>query len=94
MGVSVATREQSRFYHVGVTLLLLGEDSATRRWLTEAERRFPADGRIQTLLALLDAMHGNVPDALFRGRKRLKKHPTDDLSLVSELTYIAGSPDG
>ncbi len=46
-------------YHVGIGLMPLDDDSASSRFLLAAERRFPAEPRIQFLLAWLDLRRGS-----------------------------------
>ncbi len=81
------------FYHAALPLLFL-EESAAARWLSEAERRFPADSRIQLELAMLDARRNRMSEALARTQKLLVQAEGDSeaLALASEVAYATGAP--
>jgi TolB-like protein/tetratricopeptide (TPR) repeat protein len=54
------------YYHVAVPLLAIRDDDSTRRWLSDAERRFPNFHRIQQMLALLDVLQDQPGKAAAR----------------------------
>jgi tetratricopeptide (TPR) repeat protein len=82
-------------YHVGLGLMPLDDDSATSRYLLAAERRFPAEPRIQYLLAWLDLRRGLNQAALERMRRTMRNDP-DNTELppnLAELAVVTAAPD-
>ncbi len=82
-------------YHVGLPLIALGDDSATARYLHAAERKRPAELRVQGLLAWLDMRRGAPAAALARARKMVADNPdnTEGRPILAELAFLAGAPD-
>jgi TolB-like protein/Tfp pilus assembly protein PilF len=82
-------------YHVGLPLLALDDDSASARYLHGAERRFPAELRIQGLLAALDLRRGAGAAALERARKLVADNPDDTEGgpILAETAVVLGAPD-
>jgi tetratricopeptide (TPR) repeat protein len=82
-------------YHVGIGLMPLGDDSATGRYLLEAERRLPAEPRIQILLAWLDLRRGRNQAALERAHRVMGNDPdnTEIPPNLGELAVMAEAPD-
>ncbi len=82
-------------YHVGVALLLLGDDSVTSRYLLAAEQRMPTEPRVQALLAWLDLRRGDTTAALDRLRRVARNNP-DDTEVernLAEGAAVAGASD-
>jgi tetratricopeptide (TPR) repeat protein len=82
-------------YHVGLGLMPLDDDSASSRFLLGAERRFPTEQRIQTLLAWLDVRRGSNQPALERARRMVRNEPdnTEGPPNLAELAVVAAAPD-
>jgi eukaryotic-like serine/threonine-protein kinase len=82
-------------YHVGLGLMPLDDDSATSRYLLASERRFPAEQRIQTLLAWLDLRRGFHQPALERARRMVRNEPdnTEGPPNLAELAVVVAAPD-
>ena len=83
------------YYHVGVSLVLLGDDHISRQWLTEADRRFPGTPRIKVQLAALAWRRGDEREAEGIVRKVIQAAPKDEegLAFLAEMTYLIGAPD-
>jgi TolB-like protein len=82
-------------YHVTLGLMPLGDDTATSRFLLAAERRFPAELRIQVLLAFLDLRRGSGQAALERARRVVRSQPdnTEGPPNLAELAVVVGAAD-
>ncbi len=82
-------------YHVTLGLMPLDDDSATSRYLLAAERRFPAEPRIQILLSWLDLRRGSNQAALERVRRVLRSDPdnTEVPPNLAELAVVVEAPD-
>jgi TolB-like protein/tetratricopeptide (TPR) repeat protein len=82
-------------YHVGLGLMPLSDDSASSRFLLAAERRFPAEPRIQYLLAWLDLRRGSNQAALERARRLVRNEPdnTEVPPNLAELAVVTAAPD-
>jgi serine/threonine protein kinase/tetratricopeptide (TPR) repeat protein len=82
-------------YHVGVALMLLGDDARTERFLlTGATTRKP-DMRTEVLLALLDLRRGHAPAAVDRIRAAVANAPENIEGLLTraEVLTFAGAAD-
>ena len=62
-------------YHVALPLIQLDDDSATARFLLDAERRMPTEPRVQGMLAWLDLRRGSNRAALERARRLVRNEP-------------------
>jgi tetratricopeptide (TPR) repeat protein len=82
-------------YHVCLGLMPLDDDSATGRFLLDAERRFPNELRIQGLLAWLDLRRGSNRAALERARRMVRNEPdnTEGPPMLAELAVVVGDSD-
>jgi serine/threonine-protein kinase len=82
-------------YHVGIGLMPLDDDSASSRFLLAAERRFPAEPRIQFLLAWLDLRRGSNQAALGRARRTVRSEPdnTEGPPNLAELAVVVAASD-
>ena len=82
-------------YHVGLPLIALGDDSATARYLHAAERKRPAELRVQGLLAWLEMRRGAPAAALARARRMVADNPdnTEGRPILAELAFLAGAPE-
>src|SRR5262249_51489942 len=82
-------------YHVTLGLMPLDDDSATSRYLLAAERRFPAEARIQYLLAWFDLRRGRNQAALERTRRVLRNDPdnTEVPPNLAEMAVMTEAPD-
>ena len=81
-------------YHVGVALLLLGDDARTERYLMRAVTTRPAALRLQMLLALLDLRRGQPQAAVDRIRAAADKAPDNIEVLLTRaevLTFAAAA---
>ena len=93
-----AARPQSDLhapYHVGLPLIQLDDDSATARFLLDAERRMPTELRVQGMLAWLDLRRGVGRAALERARRLVRNEPddTEGPPILAELAVIVGDSD-
>jgi eukaryotic-like serine/threonine-protein kinase len=79
-------------YHVAIGLMPLDDDSATGRFLLAAERQFPAELRIQGLLAWLDLRRGFNRAALERAHRMVRNAPddTEGPPILAELAVVVG----
>jgi tetratricopeptide (TPR) repeat protein len=82
-------------YHVGLPLLALDDDSASARFLLAAERRRPAELRVQGLLSWLDLRRGNPAAALDRARRLVRGEPdnTEGMPILAEIAVVTDAPD-
>ena len=83
------------FYHVAVPLLGMRADEASRRWLSEAERRFPDSFRTHILLALVDAAGGDMQRASDRIVKLVARDPQNEevKFLRADFAFMTNSTD-
>ena len=84
--------QSTSYYHVGLHLLSLDDDSRTERFLTAAATRFPSSVQRQILLAFLDLRRGRADAALDRVRRTVDKTPRDLEGLLarSEIATLVG----
>ncbi len=82
-------------YHTSLPLIQLGDDSATARFLLDAERRMPTEPRVQGMLAWLDLRRGSNRAALERARRMVRDHPdnTEAPPILAELAVVAGDSE-
>lgn len=94
-GFRLVPNRGNSYYHLGVPLLCIEDDEVTERWLTQGERRFPENMRVQILLSVLDCLRGREQEALARTRKARAASPGDEevLYLLADLALIKGAPD-
>ena len=87
--------QSTAYYHVGMHLVFLGDDSRAERFLAAAAMRFPAASRLQFLLSYLDLHRGRTDAALDRSRRAVDNSPTNVEALLTrlEVAAIAGSAD-
>ena len=83
------------FYHVAVPLLGMRADEESRRWLGEAERRFPDYYRTQIQLVLVDVYGGNVPRASDRIARLVARDPrNEEVKLTrADFAFLTNSDD-
>jgi TolB-like protein len=63
------------FYHLVMPILFIRADAESRILLEEAERRDPADARVQRMLATLELHEGSVDKALVRSKAIVERRP-------------------
>ncbi|MEO7473897.1 MAG: protein kinase, partial [Gemmatimonadales bacterium] len=63
------------YYHVGLPMLALADDSASARYLLDAERRLPTELRIQGLLVWLEMRQGQDRAATARATRLVRDNP-------------------
>jgi eukaryotic-like serine/threonine-protein kinase len=82
-------------YHVSLPLIQLDDDSATARFLLDAERRMPTEPRVQGMLAWLDLRRGSNRAALERARRMVRNEPdnTENPPILAELAVVVGDSD-
>jgi TolB-like protein/tRNA A-37 threonylcarbamoyl transferase component Bud32/Flp pilus assembly protein TadD len=82
-------------YHVSLSLIQLDDDSATARFLLDAERRMPTELRVQGMLAWLDLRRGSNPAAIERARRLVRNEPdnTEGPPILAELAVVVGDSD-
>jgi eukaryotic-like serine/threonine-protein kinase len=88
-------RSPAASYHVGVTLLLLGDDAQTERYLTEKAERSPNLTRLPLALALLELRRGQPRAAVERVRALAVQLPgsIEVLLTRAEIFMFAGTAD-
>ena len=88
-------RSPAASYHVGVTLLLLGDDAQTERYLTEKAERSPNFTRLPLGLALLELRRGQPRAAVERVRALAVELPGNIEVLLTraEIFMFAGTAD-
>jgi serine/threonine-protein kinase len=82
-------------YHTALPLIQLDDDSATSRFLLEAERRMPSELRVQGMLAWLDLRRGSNRAAIERARRLVRNEPdnTEGPPILAELAVVVGDTD-
>jgi TolB-like protein/Flp pilus assembly protein TadD len=87
--------QATAYYHVGMHLVFLDDDSRAERFLAPAAMRFPTDARLQFLLSYLDLRRGRPDAALDRIRRTAENWPHSVETLLTrlEVAAIAGSAD-
>ncbi len=82
-------------YHVGLPLLQLADDSASARYLLDAERRLPTGLRIQGLLAWLEMRRGQPQAATARATRLVHDAPdnTEGPPIRAELAVALRDAD-
>jgi TolB-like protein/tRNA A-37 threonylcarbamoyl transferase component Bud32 len=82
-------------YHVALPLIELDDDSATARFLLEAERRMPTELRVQGMLAWLDLRRGSPRAAIERARRLVRNEPdnTEGPPILAELAVVVGDSE-
>jgi eukaryotic-like serine/threonine-protein kinase len=82
-------------YHVALPLIQLDDDSATARFLLDAERRMPTELRVQGMLAWLDLRRGSGRAAIERARRLVRNEPdnTEGPPILAELAVVTGDSD-
>ena len=93
--LQLTPNQSSGYYHVGMHLLALGDDSRSEPFLASAAMTFPTATRLQILLSYLDLRRGRLDAALDRIRRTADKSPTNVEVLLarSEIATMVGSPD-
>ena len=83
------------FYHLSWPLLFLRDDATTDRWLSEGQRRFPRNPRLQYLRAALQYLQGDEAGALAGARRIIDEQPAfeEGLMVQAELAFLTGAPD-
>jgi tetratricopeptide (TPR) repeat protein len=76
-------------------LLFLRDDTVTDRWLSEGQRRFPGNPRLQYLRAALQYLQGDEPGAMAGARRITDEQPAfeEGLRVQAELAFLTGAPD-
>ncbi|MGH9312588.1 MAG: protein kinase domain-containing protein [Vicinamibacterales bacterium] len=94
-GFTLSGKGGNDYYHVAVPLSGLRDDDLTWRWLTDGERRFPDDARIQMMLAMMEVLLGRSGDAARRIETALKRAPAnEELKMMrSEVAFLTDSTD-
>ena len=79
-------------YHISLALMPLDDDSATAAFLRSAERRMPAEPRVQGMLAWLELRRGSDRAALERARRLVRNDPdnTEGPPILAELAVVVG----
>jgi Tfp pilus assembly protein PilF len=93
--LALTPNEATNYYHVGMHLLFLDDDSRSEPFLASAAMRFPTAVRLQILLSYLDLRRGRPDAALDRIRRTVDSAPNNVEALLTrfEIAAIAGSPD-
>ena len=87
--------DSSAFYHLSWPLLFLRDDAVTDRWLSEGQRRFPRNPRLQYLRAALQYLQGDEAGAMAGARRITDEQPAfeEGLMVQAELAFLTGAPD-
>ena len=93
--LALTPNQSANYYHVGMHLLSLDDDSRSEPFLASAAMRFPTAVRLHILLSFLDLRRGRPDAALDRIRRTVDKSPNNVEALLArlEIATIAGSPD-
>ena len=83
------------FYHLSWPLLFLRDDAASDRWLSEGQRRFPSNPRLQYLRAALQYLQGDEAAAMAGARRITDEQPAfeEGLNVQAELSFLTKAPD-
>lgn len=94
-GFALAPNLAGEYYHVGVPLFALGDDTVTEAWLREAERRFPAYQRLQMQISALEYLKGKPGEALDRLRRSAaaNRGNMEVQSTLAEMLVLTDSPE-
>ncbi len=94
-GFGLSGKRANDFYHLLGPLLSIRADVEARRWLEEAERRFPTFVRLQMLLAQLELLEGQADKAVLRTKEALARNPRNEEVRVhlADMAFLADAPD-
>ena len=94
-GFALAPNLAGEYYHVGVPLFALGDDTVTEAWLREAERRFPSYQRLQMQISALEYLKGKPGAALDRLRRSAAASlgNMEVQAALAEMLVLTDSPD-
>jgi eukaryotic-like serine/threonine-protein kinase len=83
------------YYHVGLPLLQLADDSASARYLLGGDRALPGEMRIQGLLIWLDLRRGRNPAAMEWARRLVRDNPdnTEAPPIRAEVAVFIGDTE-
>jgi TolB-like protein/cytochrome c-type biogenesis protein CcmH/NrfG len=83
------------YYHVGLALLGLADDSATFRYLLSGEQKLPGQARIEGLLVWLEMRAGRNAAATERAKRLMVNEPdnTEVPPIRAELAVFTNDPD-
>jgi TolB-like protein len=83
------------FYHLIMPILTLRADAESRILLEEAERRAPAEARVQMMLGMLELYEGSGDKALSRSKAIAEREPKNtEMSFHrADIAYVTDSPD-
>jgi serine/threonine-protein kinase len=93
--VPLLPNRPAAYFHVSLSLILLGDQVASERWLTAAAHRFPDTPRLEMTVAWLDCIRGRGEDALDRARRVVAAHPDDNeaRNMLANLAVATGAPE-
>ena len=94
-GFALAPNLAVEYYHVGVPLFALGDDTVTEPWLMEAERRFPKFQRLQLQISALEYLKGQPGIALDRLRRSAAadRGNMEVQAALAEMLVLTNSPE-
>jgi serine/threonine protein kinase/Flp pilus assembly protein TadD len=75
---ALSAKGANDYYHVSVPLVSLRDDELSEAWLRQGEQRFPAEPRIQIMLAAVELVQGRDAEALARARRAVQSSPTNE----------------
>ena len=84
------------YYHLIFPLMVLGDDSTTKRWLLEGEERYPKELRLNYVHSIFDFVYrGNRKDGLQRIRQAVSANPDNEelAGVLVDLSLMKGVPD-
>jgi TolB-like protein len=83
------------FYHLVIPMIYMRADAESRILLEEAERRTPAEARVQMMLAMVEVYEGSADKALARSRAIAEREPKNlEMSFPrADVAYLMDTPD-
>jgi TolB-like protein/Tfp pilus assembly protein PilF/predicted Ser/Thr protein kinase len=94
-GFELSGKNANDYYHVAVPLVNIRDDDGARKWLVDAERRFPDFHRVQMMIALLDLVQGRTAEAVARSEAQRARSPQDEevKFLRADVAFLSSSND-
>jgi serine/threonine protein kinase/Tfp pilus assembly protein PilF len=94
-GFELSGKAGNDYYHVAVPLVNIRDDDGARRWLMDAERRFPDFHRVHSMIVLLDILQGHAERAVARSDALRTRLPHDEEAkfLRADVAFLTNSTD-
>jgi serine/threonine protein kinase/predicted Zn-dependent protease len=94
-GFALSGRGGNAAYHLILPILLIRADAESRVLLEEAERRTPANPRIQMMLSMLELIEGQTDRAVARAETMMSRFPKHEevRFFRADMAYLLDAPD-